>query len=72
MTLTKRNGKKNVYSVTQRKDYILKQLNKAKVVRISRLSQELGVTRETIRKDLYELAEDDLAKIIRGEGRNQV
>ncbi|WP_332237375.1 DeoR/GlpR family DNA-binding transcription regulator [Sporolactobacillus sp. KGMB 08714] len=50
----------------QRKQYILKQIEENNLVKISNLSKALNVTRETIRKDLYNLEDDGLLKVVRG------
>ncbi|MBU8790009.1 DeoR/GlpR family DNA-binding transcription regulator [Oceanobacillus caeni] len=50
----------------QRKSQILEILNKNKSVKILALSKKLKVTRETIRKDLYELEEEGLIKKVHG------
>lgn len=50
----------------ERKQKILEILNKNKSVKILSLSKLLKVTRETIRKDLYELQEEGLIKKIHG------
>lgn len=49
-----------------RHDYILDDLRHNQSVRIADLCQELGVTRETIRKDLHVLEEQNLLKKVHG------
>ncbi|MFF2590299.1 DeoR family transcriptional regulator [Peribacillus butanolivorans] len=51
-----------------RQSEIMKQLHEFKTVKILELSRELNVTRETIRKDLYELEEKGL--FAKSMGRN--
>lgn len=50
----------------ERQDEIMKQLHEFKTVKISELSKELNVTRETIRKDLYEMEEKGLVRKVHG------
>lgn len=50
----------------QRKEYIKKQIEEKRFVKITKLSRDLNVTRETIRKDLYNLENDGILKTIRG------
>ncbi|MFE0504006.1 DeoR family transcriptional regulator [Peribacillus butanolivorans] len=49
-----------------RQSEIMKQLHEFKTVKILELSRELNVTRETIRKDLYELEEKGLVRKVHG------
>lgn len=49
-----------------RQSEIMKQLHEFKTVKISELSKELNVTRETIRKDLYEMEEKGLVRKVHG------
>lgn len=50
----------------ERQDVILKMLRKFRSVKISEVSSELGVSRETIRKDIYEMDEKGLIRRVRG------
>lgn len=50
----------------ERQKLILELLKEHRSVKISDLSERLSVTRETIRKDLYELEEKGLAKKVHG------
>ncbi|MEI5990154.1 hypothetical protein A5881_001647 [Enterococcus termitis] len=65
LTITMRLGGKGM-NAQDRKDYILDILKKNHSVKILKLSKELRVTRETIRKDLYELEKEGLIKKIHG------
>lgn len=49
-----------------RQSEIMKQLHEFKAVKISELCRALNVTRETIRKDLYELEEKGLVRKVHG------
>jgi DeoR family transcriptional regulator, fructose operon transcriptional repressor len=49
-----------------RQNEILTQLQKVRSVKISELSRDLNVTRETIRKDLYEMEEKGLIRKVHG------
>lgn len=49
-----------------RQSEIMKQLQKFRTIKISDISRELNVTRETIRKDLYEMEEKGLVRKIHG------
>ncbi|PKG22675.1 DeoR/GlpR family DNA-binding transcription regulator [Niallia nealsonii] len=49
-----------------RQSEIMKQLHEFKTVKISELSKNLNVTRETIRKDLYEMEEKGLIRKVHG------
>lgn len=51
---------------TDRKNHIIECLNKNHIVKIIQLSKELKVTRETIRKDIYELAEEGVIRKVHG------
>ena len=42
--------------VMQRQKYILDQLNQRGTIRIAEISKEINVSRETIRKDIYNLS----------------
>lgn len=50
----------------ERQDYILKRVKEQGTVKIIDLSKQLGVSRETIRKDIYDLAEKNVVRAIRG------
>lgn len=50
----------------KRQNEIMKQLQKDKSVKISQISQKLNVTRETIRRDIYNMSEKNLVKKIHG------
>lgn len=50
----------------ERRDTILEKIKKEHSVRITQLSDELGVTRETIRQDLYYLDEQGVIKKVHG------
>ncbi|MBO0457123.1 DeoR/GlpR transcriptional regulator [Enterococcus hulanensis] len=50
----------------ERKEYILGMLDSEHSVRINELSQELKVTRETIRRDLYTLEDEGRIKKVHG------
>lgn len=50
----------------ERQKYILQQLQEYRSVRIADLCEQLNVTRETIRRDIYELEEKGLAKKVHG------
>ncbi|RJS62740.1 DeoR/GlpR family DNA-binding transcription regulator [Priestia filamentosa] len=50
----------------ERHDLIIKQLQEYQSVKITELSKRLDVTRETIRKDLYELEEKGLIRKVHG------
>lgn len=52
--------------IDERRRYILDAVNQNKKVRISALSKKMAVSRETIRKDIYNLAEKGLVSAIRG------
>lgn len=65
LTITKSLGGQKM-NAQERKDYILDILKKNHSVKILKLSKELRVTRETIRKDLYELEKEGLIKKIHG------
>lgn len=52
--------------IDERRRYILDAVNQNKNVRISALSKKMAVSRETIRKDIYNLAEKGLVSAIRG------
>lgn len=50
----------------ERKDYILSVLDRNHSVKINKLSKELKVTRETIRRDLYTLEDEGMIKKVHG------
>ncbi|WP_440311255.1 DeoR/GlpR family DNA-binding transcription regulator [Lactiplantibacillus plantarum subsp. plantarum] len=52
--------------VMQRQKYILDQLNQRGTIRIAEISKEINVSRETIRKDIYNLDKQGLVQAIRG------
>lgn len=52
--------------ITQRKNIILKIVNQKGSIRISDISSRLNVTRETIRKDIYELDTQGALRAVRG------
>ena len=47
----------------ERKDYILDSLKTNKIVQVSDLSKEMGVTEETIRRDLEKLEKDSQSQM---------
>lgn len=49
-----------------RQSEIMKQLQKFRTIKISDISKDLNVTRETIRKDLYELEERGMVRKVHG------
>ena len=49
-----------------RQNEIMKQLQKFRTIKISDISRDLNVTRETIRKDLYEMEERGLIRKVHG------
>ncbi len=49
-----------------RQNEIMKQLRKFRTIKISDISRDLNVTRETIRKDLYEMEERGLIRKVHG------
>lgn len=49
-----------------RQNEIMKQLRKFRTIKISDISRDLNVTRETIRKDLYEMEEGGLIRKVHG------
>ena len=51
---------------SERKNFILDKINQNGIVKISDISNELSVSRETIRKDIYQLGNKHLLKVIRG------
>lgn len=51
---------------SNRREYILNKLEKDHSVKIQELSKEMKVTRETIRRDLYQMESDGLIKKIHG------
>lgn len=51
---------------TARKDAIIKIMTENNTVKILQLSNQLHVTRETIRRDLYDLEKQHLVKMVRG------
>lgn len=53
-------------NATQRQKFIIDLLNQQKSIQISDVSNKLQTTRETIRKDLYSLANKGLVHVIRG------
>ena len=53
-------------SSEERKEIILKKLGEHGIVRIAHLSKQLKASRETIRKDLYELEKEKLIKKVHG------
>lgn len=53
-------------SPEERQRYILQQLQDYRSVRIADLCEQLNVTRETIRRDIYELEEKGLVKKVHG------
>lgn len=50
----------------ERQDYILKELNKRQIIRVSDITDELNVTEMTIRRDLAELEDKDLLVRVHG------
>lgn len=50
----------------ERHEYILRQLERVRIVRVAQLSAELGVTEKTVREDLEKLEEKGLLKRIHG------
>lgn len=52
--------------VMQRQKYILDQLNQRGTIKIAEISKEINVSRETIRKDIYNLDKQGLIQAIRG------
>ncbi|USJ86181.1 DeoR/GlpR family DNA-binding transcription regulator [Lactiplantibacillus pentosus] len=52
--------------IIQRQKYILEQLSKNQNIRISDISDQLHISRETIRKDIYTLDNQGLVHAIRG------
>ncbi|QVI36084.1 DeoR/GlpR transcriptional regulator [Lacticaseibacillus chiayiensis] len=52
--------------ITERQKWIVDKLNRTGSVRISEISQELGISRETIRKDLYSLNQRGVVNAVRG------
>ena len=52
--------------VIQRQKYILDQLNQHGSIKIADISKEIDVSRETIRKDVYNLDKQGLVHAIRG------
>ncbi|CAM3194492.1 DeoR/GlpR family DNA-binding transcription regulator [Lactiplantibacillus plajomi] len=52
--------------VAQREKYIIDLLNRSQSVRISDISKQLNVSRETIRKDIYTLDQQGLVHAVRG------
>lgn len=50
-----------------RQEIIMQYLQTNKSVRIADLSNDLGVTRETIRKDLYEMEQEGIVRKVHGE-----
>lgn len=53
-------------SANDRKEFIIEKLNENELVKVSQLSKELKVTRETIRRDLHELELAGLIKKVHG------
>ena len=57
----------------ERAEYILSMLEKNKVVMVTDLSREMGVTEETVRKDLEKLEKQEKLNRVHGEiGRAHV
>ncbi|MFC6181359.1 DeoR/GlpR family DNA-binding transcription regulator [Lactiplantibacillus daowaiensis] len=52
--------------VMQRQKYILDQLNQQGTIKIADISKQIDVSRETIRKDVYNLDKQGLVQAIRG------
>ncbi|KRK13082.1 transcription regulator [Lacticaseibacillus zeae DSM 20178 = KCTC 3804] len=52
--------------ITERQKWIVDKLNRNGNVRISKISEELGISRETIRKDIYSLNQRGLVNAVRG------
>lgn len=50
----------------ERRHFILNEVNQNKNVKISTLSKQIEVSRETIRKDIYALAKQGLVSAVRG------
>lgn len=52
--------------IMQRQKYILDQLRQQGTIKITDISKEIDVSRETIRKDIYTLDKQGLVQAIRG------
>ncbi|VDG22608.1 DeoR/GlpR family DNA-binding transcription regulator [Lactiplantibacillus mudanjiangensis] len=52
--------------VMQRQEYIIDALNKQQTIKIADISEQLDISRETIRKDIYNLDQKGLVQAIRG------
>ncbi|EPC70719.1 DeoR family transcriptional regulator, partial [Lacticaseibacillus paracasei subsp. paracasei Lpp126] len=52
--------------IDERRHSILNEVNQNRNVKISTLSKQMDVSRETIRKDIYSLAKQGLVSAVRG------
>ncbi|HCX39779.1 MAG TPA: D-beta-hydroxybutyrate dehydrogenase [Lactobacillus acetotolerans] len=53
-------------NASQRKEFIIQKVNEDSDIKIADIAKLTNVSRETIRKDIYELGEKNLLKVVRG------